>query len=122
MKTLILGTIVALSIPAMAQAQDRATYQERQENRFAGFDTNSSGILENAELVAMLEQQEERRAERTGEDARPVRARRVTRWLDGKDTDGDGQLSLVEFITERMARFDEQDVNNNGVRGESEKN
>lgn len=127
MKKSILAVVAAsLAIPAAANAQDRDVsrdkFEERANNQFAEADSDGSGMMDRSEIKAMLEAQEAKRAERRGEEARPVRDRRIDRWLDGKDTDSDGLLSMEEFVAVRMSNFDEKDANGNGVLEASERN
>lgn len=127
MKTLILSTAalaaVAVGGIAIAQGGGRMTASTKAEataqvaERFATLDADKNGQVTEAEMTAHREARKAKRAERMAAKGKemPDRPMRGGKIGQRADTNGDGQLSLVEMTAQAMARFDLMDANKDGT-------
>ena len=116
-----LGVVVSFAASTSAREIDRARHAERSEARFNDADLDSDGALTSEEVTAMLTAWEAKKAERNGETPRDIRPRRITRYIDKRDTDSNGQVEQAEYMAERVAWFDERDANQDGVLSDDER-
>lgn len=126
MKSIKLMAIAAIALPlaatpVAAKDMDRATFEKRAGKQFDKADLDSTGVLETADITAIVEAKEKRRAERRGGEPRRVNAKRIARYLEGIDTNENGTVEREEFVADRMVRFDKKDTNGNGVLEDSER-
>ena len=110
---------------------DLADRELRREQRIARLDTDGNNAISKAEREAAREARQERRAQRMAErgqsaDAGERRGRgkhhRGMRGMMAKaDTNGDGRLTLQEFQTHALARFDRADADSDGTVTQAER-
>jgi len=89
-----------------ADSADLQAYREAERKKFEASDKNHDGVLDRDELPAMFELSDDQNMEQS------TRA-----LLQEKDRDGDGLLSMSEFVTNDndKADFEMVDVDKNGV-------
>lgn len=93
-------------------------FDKRARQRFAGIDTNSDGVLDEAEIKASIENRLNKRRGSWGQRGKrgegPGQGRRRG-MMARLDADGDGKVTRAEFeagVKDRFARFD---LNNDGA-------
>ena len=122
-KTFLMIAASAIILPSAVTAKDvdRATFEKRAEKQFVELDLDGSGAIDGAELEALVEDKESKRADRKDEEMRKINEKRVSKFLEGRDTNGDGAIDLAEFKAEKISRFESKDTNGNGILEEAEK-
>lgn len=106
---------------------DLADRELRRERRIARLDTDGNGAISAAEREAAKQARQERRAElraQRGVDGekrgRGMRGTRRSGMRGGgmmarADSNGDGRITLQEFQTHALSRFDRADADSNGT-------
>lgn len=85
--------------------------KSRARARFARFDENSDGVLDQSEIETLMERRAERRMRRRG-GGRGMR--RMERRLRRLDANRDGSISRDEFIARVVERIQRRDIDGDG--------
>ncbi len=112
---LIFTVVVSAPAVAAAQAQD-STDQLMSREHFEQLDTDKSGTVSRAEYQEFMEKAFASLDADGSGGISQVEAEKVLvpEQVTSMDTNGDGQLSQQEFMTQVMADFDQHDRNRDG--------